>query len=76
MDAERLCQIYPFLDHLLAETLLKMSEQGKLEGYLQDWPDRDALPRSEVVQGAVVVENSLPAILEHGERNDEQADPD
>ena len=56
MDAESLIRVYPWLDHLMAETLLKLSEQGKLEGHLKRWPEPLPGPTSQVVAGAITVE--------------------
>ena len=57
MDPQRLMQTYPWLDHLMAETLLKMHERGKLDDYLKDWPEPDrGPPASKVIVGAVRVE--------------------
>ena len=36
MTPEELMKVYPFLDEMLASTLLKMSEQGKLEKFYQE----------------------------------------
>ena len=54
MDPQSLIRAYPWLDHLMAETILKIHEQGKLHDYLQDWPA--PAPASHVIKGAVKVE--------------------
>jgi hypothetical protein len=57
MDPQRLMRTYPWLDHLMAETLLKMHEQGKLHAYLDDWPEAGrGPPASHVIKGAIHVE--------------------
>ena len=57
MDPQRLMQTYPWLDHLMAETLLKLHERGRLHEFLQDWPEASrAPPTSQVIKGAVQVE--------------------
>ena len=56
MTPEQLISVYPWLDHMLAETLLKMHEQGKLQGYI------DAIGETEEstysVQTSITVENN------------------
>jgi hypothetical protein len=57
MTPQELVTVYPWLDHLMAETLLKAHENGTLKEYLKDWPDQVHVPMtSEVVVGAVTVE--------------------
>ena len=58
MDPQRLMQMHPWLDHLMAETLLKLHEQGKLRGYVDEWPEEEdrGPPTSKVIVGAVEVE--------------------
>ena len=53
MTPEELMKVYPFLDEMLASTLLKMSEQGKLETFLEA-----ANPKAEgkTIVGAITVE--------------------
>ena len=59
MNADQLMQVYPQLDYLMAETLLQMSAQGKLQEYV------DAVPppahTSQRVEGAITVENKIDA---------------
>jgi hypothetical protein len=53
MDAEQLMRIYPQLDRLMAETLLILSAQGKLEKYMGN--EVTAEPNYKLV-GAIVVD--------------------
>ena len=48
MDPQRLMQTYPWLDHMMAETLLKIHERGKLDDYLKDWPEPDRGPPASI----------------------------
>ena len=59
MNAEQLIRIYPWLDHLMAETLLKMSAQGKLQEFVDAVPP--PAPTSQRVEGAITVENKIDA---------------
>ena len=71
MTPEELMRIYPFLDELMASTLLKMSEQNKLESFFAEVAQ--AKPLSDLtLKGAIMVEEpkekSLRAITNNGER--------
>ena len=74
MTPEELMKIYPFLDEMLASTLLKMSEQGKLKKFLElenflEKPKPNAEGRTIV--GAIKVEpqeKSLLEVTDNGER--------
>ena len=47
----------PWLDEMMAATLLWAHENGTLARYLEDWPDVEPTPMgSRVVKGAVTVE--------------------
>ena len=58
---------YPFLDHLMAETLLKMSDGGKLNSFMQSIPEQMPTPTSSVIEGAITVDNdfSPPLTVTH-----------
>jgi hypothetical protein len=57
MDPHALIKVYPWLDHMMAETLCKAHEKGTLGVYLKDWPDQMLQPvGSQVIAGAVTVE--------------------
>ena len=55
MDASTLVNLYPWLDHLMAETLLKMSEQGKLDSFVQQ-SGAQPFANGGVITGAVTVD--------------------
>tara|TARA_B100000497_G_C7282093_1_gene195177 strand:- start:178 stop:378 length:201 start_codon:yes stop_codon:yes gene_type:complete len=55
MDAKFLMTEYPFLDHMMAETLLKCHENGTLSEHLKSIPEKVESPTSHVITGAVVV---------------------
>ena len=57
MNADRLVQLYPWLDHLMAETLLTMSGEGKLRSYLEHAPERATPPTPRLLVGAINVEH-------------------
>ena len=57
MDTNELVRIYPWLDHMMAETLIKMSEQGKLRGFIDSLPEQPVQPTSSVLTGAITVES-------------------
>ena len=69
MTPEELMKVYPFLDEMLASTLLKMSEQGKLEGYFTDRKDAPETAGQTIV-GAIQVEekSSMSTINGAGQR--------
>ena len=57
MDPQTLIKVYPWLDHMMAETLIKAHDNGTLAKELEDWPDLEKKPvGSEVVVGSVTVE--------------------
>ena len=56
LATQRLCQEYPWLDEMMATTLLKMSAQGKLEQYMSKLPEPGP-PTQEVIVGAITVED-------------------
>ena len=59
MDPHSLIKVYPWLDYMMAETLIKAHENGTLAKELEDWPDLERKPvGSEVVVGAVPVEKN------------------
>ena len=54
-----LLKTHHWMDHLMAETLVKHHENGTLSNYLGDWPEQEPRPvGSEVVVGAVTVEQA------------------
>ena len=56
MDPQALTKAYPFLDYMMAETLIKAHENGTLAEYIKDWPDQTPQPMgSQVIPGAVTV---------------------
>ena len=57
MDPNELVRIYPWLDHMLADTLIKMHEQGKLQSYMDSLPEEPPQPTSSVLTGAITVES-------------------
>jgi hypothetical protein len=61
MDATHLMRVYPWLDHMMADTLIKMSQQGKLQSYVDAMPEHPR-PTSEVVVGAIEVESPAEKI--------------
>ena len=56
MDVEQLFRIYPQLDRLMAETLLALSKQGKLQKYLDE--EKMAEQPSYLRVGAISVEDA------------------
>ena len=57
MTPQELIAIYPWMDHLMAETLLKAHANGTLAKYLEDWPEPEKKPmETHVIAGAVTVE--------------------
>ena len=54
MDANALIRLYPWLDHLMADTLLKLSAQGKLEAFLETATSPQE--GGAVISGAVTVQ--------------------
>ena len=56
MTPEQLISIYPWLDHMLAKTLLKMHDEGKLQGYIDAMGERDEPAYS--CQTSITVENN------------------
>ena len=59
MTPEELMKLYPHLDHMMAETILKSYENGTLAQYLEEWEDVEPKPATiEVVKGAVQVEQT------------------
>ena len=44
MDAQTLIKSYPWLDHMMAETLIKAHENGSLAKELENWPDIEPRP--------------------------------
>jgi hypothetical protein len=54
--------LYPWCDHLMAETLLMMSAQGKLDSFLKDVPVDPPPPTSKTIVGAITVEEFSPTI--------------
>ena len=56
MTPDTLMKAYPFLDHLMAETLLKAHEAGTLMTYVEDMPDPNPGPaQSTLVADAITV---------------------
>jgi hypothetical protein len=55
MTPEQLIAIFPKLDHLQAETILKLEERGELEKYLVD-DEEPTENTSTTIVGAVTVE--------------------
>jgi hypothetical protein len=55
MTPEQLMTVYPQLDHLMAETLLKLEARGELEKY-EAFVEAPVDSSSHVITGAVVVE--------------------
>ena len=65
---QALLKTHPWMDHLMAETLVKHHENGTLASYLEDWPEQEPRPvGSEVVVGAVTVEQAAEKITDHTE---------
>ena len=65
MTPDTLMKAYPFLDHLMAETLLKAHEAGTLMTYVEDMPDPNPGPaESTLVADAITVENKNPSPME------------
>ena len=63
MTPEQLMSAYPFLDHLMAETLVKAHETGTLNDYLADMPEPIPGPgESFVIKDAISVENATEKI--------------
>ena len=53
---QQLVDLYPQLDTLMAETLLKASQNGTLQKYVDDWPEPNKETKSnEVIVGAIEV---------------------
>ena len=62
---QAILKTYPWMDHMMAETLVVHHEEGTLSQYVEDWPDQEARPvGSEVVVGAVTVEEARVATSE------------
>lgn len=61
---DALVQTYPFLDHLMAETLLKMSDQGKLDSFMQSLAREMPRPTSSVLVGAITVDRNFSPVTE------------
>ena len=55
MSPDDLIRIYPWLDHMLAETLLKAHEKGTLAGYVDKFNQPKQAAHSEVIVGAIEV---------------------
>lgn len=74
MTPEELVRIYPWLDHLMAETLIKAHENGTLPKYLEEWTDHKSQhTESHVIQGAIEVlppKEKSPQQVTDGARND------
>ena len=62
---EALMKLYPFLDYMMAETLLLLSDRGELEDVVAraEWPDRTAPPQHIVGQGITVEEEKICPVL-------------
>ena len=56
MTPQQLVNLHPWLDFLMAETLLKLDERGKLQQYIDEIPDEPPAPTHSVLKGAVTVE--------------------
>ena len=58
MDAQSLMKTYPFLDELMAETLIRAYEEGYLTKYLKDLPEtkKETEEETRIIKGAIVVE--------------------
>jgi hypothetical protein len=70
MTPEELVRIYPWLDHLMAETLIKAHENGTLPKYLEEWTDHKLQPtESHVIKGAIEV---LPSKILRKEKSPQQ----
>jgi hypothetical protein len=59
MDAEELMKRLPFLDRMMAETLLIAHEKGFLSKHLESLVETQ--PANSVIKGAIVVENNRSA---------------
>ena len=58
MDAVSLVKIYPWLDTLMAETLIKSHENGTLAKHLESLPETERpQSTSSIISGAVVITN-------------------
>ena len=56
MDVQTLVKQYPFLDEMMAETILKAHEGGYLDAVLARSSTEPKKPESLILQGAVTVE--------------------
>ena len=59
MDADELMKCHPFLDRMIAETLLVAHEKGFLSKHLESLVETP--PANSVIKGAIVVENNRSA---------------
>ena len=70
MTPEELCKLYPHLDVMLAETLLKASEAGKLQSLLDNLPE-EPTSTEQILRGAITIEEpqekSVPCTKEECE---------
>ena len=57
MDAVSLVKIYPWLDTLMAETLIKSHENGTLAKHLESLPEERPQSTSSIITGAIIVTN-------------------
>jgi len=65
LTPEELMKFYPFLDEMLASTLLKMSQQGKLERFLaQEAAQAPQATLGGTLVGAIKVEPQEKSLLE------------
>ena len=58
MDSQTLMKQYPFLDEMMAETLIRAYEGGYLETVIakSTQPSEEAEPQTHVIKGAVKIE--------------------
>ena len=70
-----LIRIYPWLDHMLAETLIKHHENGTLVKHMESWPEPKWEPmQTKILEKGITVlppeEKSALQITTDGQRSD------
>ena len=78
MDAKQLIALYPFLDEMMAETLIKSYENGTLTEHLKKLPEETPQPTASILPGAIEVlppeEKSCAVDIDRNERADFEDD--
>ena len=59
-----LCKANPWMDELLAETLLKMDDQGKLHSYFEAYENPGPVKEERMRSVSITQEKSLDMITE------------